>query len=514
MRDCETLSEDLKAYQDGELPLSSRLAVRLHLARCASCREEISAMENIGKAFARDDAGGLSPEMRARLVAAIPPDLPQTTSPELARTSRKVNRPLLLWGATASALLLWFVCYPLTQSVREKSADSSATMQAPVAAAGAPAASTATSAMANAPVTLPRTEQPQTKALYPPTGMIGEAEAKSSLQERRREMQVSAPAKSPDLNYSLSTTEADKYRDKSAGASFGGGRSENERNNGILSTGGKGGQDKEVYKKEDTPVTRQTILLPKRNPRAYAKTPFPAMPYANGASVLTGELARQVRREADITVEVDNAEAKGQTIEDMVKIESGYVASNQLNTLDDGTRYATLSVKVPVAQFDTFLNKIARLGIVKAKNVSGEDLTEKISDSKQAVKVLTTDLRATQQRLDHPRNRAQSKMDAETLRELRIKHVQQKARLEMMTRMATLSTIGINLTEKPKHTPPSSAPAAKTGGFLNDLRETAQTAGQAFVQAAKLPVLLLIWIFVYSPLWLILLLAYRKFVRG
>lgn len=225
-----------------------------------------------------------------------------------------------------------------------------------------------------------------------------------------------------------------------------------------------------------------------------------------------GGIERQVHREADITVVVDNPEAKSESIEEMVKIEGGYIASNQLTTGDEGEKYATLFVKIPVAQFDAFLNKVARLGNVKAKNVSGEDLTEKISDTKQAVKVLTNDLRTTQQRLDKSRNRTQNRLDAEDLRQLRIKNAQQKARLEMLTKMATMATVTVNLEEKPKRVAPP--PAPQTGGFLQDLKDTAQVAGQTFVQAAKLPFVLLVWVVIYAPIWLILAMAYRRFVRG
>ena len=40
----DVYQDDLKAYLDKELPLFRRLAVREHLTRCASCREEITQM--------------------------------------------------------------------------------------------------------------------------------------------------------------------------------------------------------------------------------------------------------------------------------------------------------------------------------------------------------------------------------------------------------------------------------------------------------------------------------------
>ena len=47
------------------------------------------------------------------------------------------------------------------------------------------------------------------------------------------------------------------------------------------------------------------------------------------------------------------------------------------------------------------------------------------------------------------------------------------------------------------------------GGFINDMNDTAHGAIAAFSQAARLPIVLLIWAVVYLPLFLVLLAGYR-----
>src|SRR5205807_4610459 len=91
---------------------------------------------------------------------------------------------------------------------------------------------------------------------------------------------------------------------------------------------------------------------------------------------------RYVKKEANITVEVDRLEEKSDAVEQMVKEVGGYVANNQLTTGEDGLKSASLTVKVPVPQFETMLSRFAKLGEVKAKNVTGEDITEQVSDEK------------------------------------------------------------------------------------------------------------------------------------
>ena len=72
MRDCEKIRTDLKAYLDGQLPPVPRLAVRLHLARCAGCRKEVMEMEQIGNEMRAGDTGDFTPALRTKILASLP----------------------------------------------------------------------------------------------------------------------------------------------------------------------------------------------------------------------------------------------------------------------------------------------------------------------------------------------------------------------------------------------------------------------------------------------------------
>lgn len=111
MRDCETRQAELKAYQDGELPLWKRLEVRLHLARCAVCREELKAMQEVSEKLRHSEDGGLDPALRARILASV--TYSSTDSTEQQRDAKRPKfrpRPLVLWGAAAAGVLLG-LCY-------------------------------------------------------------------------------------------------------------------------------------------------------------------------------------------------------------------------------------------------------------------------------------------------------------------------------------------------------------------------------------------------------------------
>jgi hypothetical protein len=228
---------------------------------------------------------------------------------------------------------------------------------------------------------------------------------------------------------------------------------------------------------------------------------------ASGKSLVPSE--RQVHRQADITVAVAKVEESSESVEAMVKTAGGYVASHQLSTEENGVKIATLTTKVPVAGFDAFLGRVSRLGEVKAKNVSGEDITEQISDEMQTRRALFAEIEETEAKLREARAQSQRREDREALRELRVQKAQAEGRLELLKKMAALATITVTLQEKAKANP---APP-QTGGFLDELGETGRAAFRTFLQAAKLPVFLLIWVAAFSPVLILLAIAYRYAAR-
>jgi hypothetical protein len=222
---------------------------------------------------------------------------------------------------------------------------------------------------------------------------------------------------------------------------------------------------------------------------------------------------RRVHKEARITVEVKKLEEQSDAVESMVKSAGGFVVSNTLSTGGDGTKSAALDIKVPVKQFETVLKQIGDLGEVKAKNVSGQDITEQHSDAQAADNVLSSELAVKESMLREARIKAAKKKDfvlndwqqRAEVRRLRIEAAQVRARLELLRRTSDLSNISVQLQEPP-HLPGQ-------GGFLEGIGETGHAAFESFLVAARLPINLLIWILAYSPLWIPLLIAYHYATR-
>ncbi len=465
MKNCFLYQDDLKAYGDGELSPLRRWAVRRHLTHCASCREEIEAMTQLTENLrATEPEDTLSPTLREKLLAEPTPlqaaTLSKREGEELEPLSPPVSggplrsnllrskevgskRRLPAWTFAALAVVAWFVCYPLFQKARQ---------QTQTASAPAPTASRNMKVFKPYPV-IPK-ERP-----IPPRRMA----------EIPEPVAVSAPAAlptpkvPPTIRVHLSNREAGT--DKAGGrvvygnfgaaplAVAGGGTSSNGNGNTV-----------------------------------------------NGDP----DSLRQVHKEAGIGLQVANPDATGDKINDMVKETGGYVAANNLTTDTEGLKSGELIVKVPEAQFETFLAAVAKLGMVVSKNITGQDITEQTSDAHEAQGVEESDLEQAEARLKALGSHAKWE-DKEDTQDQRVKLAETRARLKLLKRMAALGTITIDLSETPK----AAAAVPATTGFTGVLHSTTHDALQSLAGSAAALLALVIWLLAYSPIWVPLLLLGR-----
>jgi hypothetical protein len=214
-----------------------------------------------------------------------------------------------------------------------------------------------------------------------------------------------------------------------------------------------------------------------------------------------------VHKQASISVQVGDLESNTAAVEQMTKNVGGYIANNNLETGSGGLRRSMLTIKVPVAQFETVLAKIGKLGLIQNKQVSGEDITARVSDAEQSKKVLANQLMQQVERLkkakeqDKPQQRHEARL-------LQIQLAQARARYNVLSKLATLSTVQVQLQEKAKPKP------VPQSGFMEEINKTKISATEAFMSALRIPIIVLMWVLAYSPLWIPLLIIYRLASRG
>jgi Flp pilus assembly pilin Flp len=69
---CDRFDDDLKPYLDGELPFARSLQVRVHLARCPQCQEELKLMQTIENEVKNEELAPLETSLRAKILQNAP----------------------------------------------------------------------------------------------------------------------------------------------------------------------------------------------------------------------------------------------------------------------------------------------------------------------------------------------------------------------------------------------------------------------------------------------------------
>ena len=81
-----------------------------------------------------------------------------------------------------------------------------------------------------------------------------------------------------------------------------------------------------------------------------------------------------------IDLVVDSLNAAEQAIQRLIKANNGFVAESDHSSLTDTRRHATWRVRVPVDQFDAFVDAVSRLGEVKRQHIGSQDVTAEFVD--------------------------------------------------------------------------------------------------------------------------------------
>jgi len=94
---------------------------------------------------------------------------------------------------------------------------------------------------------------------------------------------------------------------------------------------------------------------------------------------------RLLIRKASLTIETDDVRAIAGKAQELTKAVGGYVESS--STYHEGQSFF-LALRVPDARFENFLDDLSKLGKVKDKSASAQDVTEEVIDAEARLKNL------------------------------------------------------------------------------------------------------------------------------
>lgn len=490
---------DLKAYADHELNPLRRALVHVHLHKCPACRGELADMKKITELFASASAAegdaAFAPQLRSRVLSrldGLAPAGAASVTP-IRPTPLWRKQPALVFGGGGTVLAASLALFVTMNHSQTPNAQTQA-------AAGIAALKDVPDYSEKPPIVVSAKNSAVATAAPSATG--------GSSASAEAEYSVSSPG-APTRSVAVPATPLRRLRagnDISVGGSA----------RGSASAAAPAPSSMKSFPLAE-PVSANSM-------RARAKMPSQGMvtnqPFAVPGGAAAGKFdafaanmddGRQVHKEASLGLRVEpgGLQTASDKVEELVKSTGGFVSSNNLSTDDaTGEKSTDLTLRVPVKDFESVMASLAKMGNVVSKQLTGEDITEKTTDANTAEQVLVNEAQETAQKLARQSmsEKRTGQKEAE-LRQIRMQLAQTRSRLGLLRKMAALSTINVSLTEKPVKK--VVAPPVSHGGFFTGMQETNHAAMQAFQTAVRVPLVLIVWILAFSPIWVPLIIAYR-----
>lgn len=215
---------------------------------------------------------------------------------------------------------------------------------------------------------------------------------------------------------------------------------------------------------------------------------------------------RSIIRRGDVAVRVENVEKAEKEVGRIVESIGGYVDSAQSTDLASSAPTIDITLRVPVEQFDSALEKFEKLGVRLSKQISSEDVTGQIVDLDARLKTLSAEEETYRNMLRRTSEMKNVIMLQERLTDVRGQIESMTGQRKALAGMAALSPITVHLTQNLQAVQAPSDP----NWLSQTWAESTTNLGSAFRGATVLG----IWILVFSPFWVPGLLILRWLVRS
>lgn len=252
-------------------------------------------------------------------------------------------------------------------------------------------------------------------------------------------------------------------------------------------------------------------------------TPMPtAMPEAAGSGytlpVAAPRANRLIVKNADLQLTVEDTDVAIDRVTQVVGDVGGYIVSSRVwyqDWLDDAYKYASLTVGIPVDQFEDAMRRMRALAVtVDDERAGGQDVTDEYVDLESRLR----NLKATRDRIREFLDQAQNVEEALRVNaelkavEAEIEAVQ--GRMNYLFDRAAFSTITLSLSPLLPDPPAAPTPTPTPAPEPWSAARVARDAGQTFASILRVIVELVIWFsivvlpFTLPPVALVLVIRY------
>jgi len=216
----------------------------------------------------------------------------------------------------------------------------------------------------------------------------------------------------------------------------------------------------------------------------------------------TSEIDRKIIMNGYITLEVNDITEALASVAAIARELTGYVVSSNKSGDQDVT-YGQISIRVPSDRFDEAFDKLRNIAVnVPNERTTSQDVTEEYTDLQAQLR----NLEATEAQYLEILKKAEKVEDIlavqRELSNVRGQIEQVKGRIQYLERTSDMALIDVSLQKvKP------------IGGTAWSALETLKSAARGLVSFGKVLADILIWVAIFSPVWIIILVVVLYFTR-
>jgi hypothetical protein len=216
----------------------------------------------------------------------------------------------------------------------------------------------------------------------------------------------------------------------------------------------------------------------------------------------------QLIKKAAISLIVNSVDQSVDAVSQIINKQQGDLIGlkEQQPTKENARHTASIQIRVPQNLLESTLDDLAKLGTLKGRNITAEDVGDRLVDFQARL----TNLQKTEANLQKIMDRAGSVRDvlsvAQELSNVRESIEQINAQLKNLQNQVAYSTITLNLEAAVSSTSPQR-------GLGEQIQETWNNSTYSFGTFTVGLLKLGIWLIVYTPYWLILAAGVYGFIR-
>lgn len=274
----------------------------------------------------------------------------------------------------------------------------------------------------------------------------------------------------------------------------------------LTSAAGCGGQ------MEPAGVVRQAApAVQAPNPPA----PVAAAADAGGAQLPAPALAeRKIIFSGALEIEVRDFATAHRELLSLLQQHEAYFAKSEIRTDSGQKRIGVFTIKVPAGQFQALVDALAALGEPLRNSTDSQDVTEEYVDIEARVKNLKAEEEVFNQLLKEAGTRLEEVFRIrEQIRQNREQIERAEARLHLLGKLTSLSTITLTLRDRQEFIPPTAAIVREPPTFAERAAETFATSFAALRSLAEGVLLCLIALAPWLPVLAVAVLVGWRCVR-